>query len=413
MLDRYERSKLFREGSSAQRIQINVSADRVLSVFQEDADRKADFLDALAKLKEQGLVDYSWTKYERGNLVDRVWLITETESLKESYRLTSRTPRAQNLLTFEQLLKKSEEALESIGGRDGKESDIPEFLSEMRSELKRKKKIPRFFDQSDMEKNEGILSVLISIAYNDGEVMERVLSQRLFGNSKYFEHVLKSKILAILRYLAKKTGDVESGDDELLEQRGVVKWPEIIEFCGNLQLILDEGSQIDFSSQKYGAYVNSDTIRHLSGLTVSEGIRRIITIENKANYIWYISNQQTESDLVLYHGGFFSPSKGKWFRLIQEAVSKRQISFVHWSDIDLGGFRLYQRLKKEIFPYVRPWKMDLETLKENKERGMPITSEAYQKALADLLKDESYSVFADTIQYMLTHKIRLEQEVLI
>ena len=57
--------------------------------------------------------------------------------------------------------------------------------------------------------------------------------------------------------------------------------------------------------------------------------------------------------------------------------------------------------------------MDLETLKENKERGMPITSEAYQKALADLLKDESYSVFADTIQYMLTHKIRLEQEVLI
>ena len=101
------------------------------------------------------------------------------------------------------------------------------------------------------------------------------------------------------------------------------------------------------------------------------------------------------------------------FDLSNEAVSKRQISFVHWSDIDLGGFRLYQRLKKEIFPYVRPWKMDLETLKENKERGMPITSEAYQKALADLLKDESYSVFADTIQYMLTHKIRLEQEVLI
>ena len=65
-----------------------------------------------------------------------------------------------------------------------------------------------------------------------------------------------------------------------------------------------------------------------------------MTIENKANYISYINGMTAEDELVIYHGGCYSPIKGRWLRLIAEEAEKSKIQVFHWSDIDLGGFRI-------------------------------------------------------------------------
>lgn len=41
----------------------------------EDPDEKHHFLGVLKELKDKGMIDYSWVKYETGNLVDKIWLI--------------------------------------------------------------------------------------------------------------------------------------------------------------------------------------------------------------------------------------------------------------------------------------------------------------------------------------------------
>ena len=104
LLDRYERSRLFREGASSKRILLDVSSCAAFEGISENADRKTAFLSALEGLKQEGLVDYSWVRFERGNLVDKIWLITDPESLKKSYQLLGRMPRAEKVQVLEEQL---------------------------------------------------------------------------------------------------------------------------------------------------------------------------------------------------------------------------------------------------------------------------------------------------------------------
>lgn len=86
------------------------------------------------------------------------------------------------------------------------------------------------------------------------------------------------------------------------------------------------------------------------------------------------------------------------------------VKFYHWSDIDLGGFRIFTRLKKNVIPELQPWKMDVETLSENKDNTSPIKNKSYLNALEKLLNDQDYTVFYPVIHKMLEKKVKLEQE---
>jgi hypothetical protein len=315
--------------------------------------------------------------------------------------------------------------------------DLPHFLLEEADEIREKKRIPRFFFdggesfRADQKRNRELLRFLAGICYFDGntplisasetntqahvvtqareEELERVLSTRLFGDSKYFERELRAKVLSILRHLAKQGGREFEEDEQLLEERGIAKWPEILEFRGPLKVHMDDGRAPDFTDHIYGAYINGNAVKHVQRVQL-DGISGIVSIENKANYTWYITTHQNEEELVLYHGGFFSPAKGRFFRLIAEAAESRPIRVHHWSDIDVGGFRIFLRLKKEIFPQAEPMKMDVETLIKYRNRCMPLEKGAYRDTLTHCLSDPAYGMFKEVISVMLSENIRLEQE---
>lgn len=450
LLDRYERSKAFREGASTRRILVNVSSCPQFSSFMEQGDSKREFLEALETLRQDGLLDYAWERFEKGNLVDKVWLNTDMERLEQSYRAAGRISRHQKLLVLE---KQICAALSETGLKDEelKRGDLTGFLLEELDEIRTKKRIPRFFfdeagsfptdgifpdgQPADARKNRSLLCFLREICFFDikqagippditapgtdtpspvvtharEEELERVLSLRLFGDSKYFERELRSKALSILRYLAKRDGRECDEDGQLLAERGIVKWPEILEFRGCLKADLDDGRILDYSDHIYGACINGEAVKHVEKVHLA-GVSTIICIENKANYTWYLRTHQTEGALVLYHGGFFSPTKGRWLRLIAEAAEQNQAVIYHWSDIDLGGFRIFLRLKKEIFRDAKPLYMDAETLSKYRDRSMPLEKGAYRDSLIRCLADPEYSMFAEVISLMLSENIRLEQE---
>ena len=414
LLDRFERSKAYREGTSARRVQADISSCRTFSACFEDGDSKREFLSDLEELKAEGLIDYTWVRFETGNLIDKVYLRTEPEKLREAYRLAGRISGEEKIRTLEmQILKALERIPEDLRGS----GDIPLFLQAELETLHKTRRIPRFFFENDavyrndVERNQNLLLFLAEVnrAETSEETLERVISTRLYGDSKYFEHVLKPKVLSILRYLEKCSGGAPLTDDQLLEKRGVFKWPEILEFQGAVLVRMDDGSRIDYSSQRYGAYINGTAVRHVCSVQLA-GVSGIISIENKANYVWYLENRKREDELVLYHGGFFSPAKGRWFRMIAKAAEKSSCRIYHWSDIDLGGFRIFQILKKEIFPNAEPFWMDIETLEKYRDRCLPLDGEKYREKLKKCLADPEFACFREVISYELKENVRLEQE---
>ena len=173
---------------------------------------------------------------------------------------------------------------------------------------------------------------------------------------------------------------------------------------------MDDGTTIDTTMQSYGSYINSDAVKHILSIEGSQ-IERVVFIENKANYIDYQYRQKTTSDLIVYHGGFYSPMKGVLLSKIYKGCANA--SFFHWSDIDLGGFRIFHRLQTNIAPSVQPLFMDVTTLQSNAESCMEIKTDSYLQQLSALLENPTYSVFFEVIRYMIQNRVRLEQENLI
>ncbi len=406
LLNRYEKSKAFATGIFSKRILIHMEKEKFLESHMENPDEKCHFLSAVRELKSEGKIDYSWVKYEEGNLIDKIWLIPEEKAIDSCYRSLGRVSKRDRV-------DRLTEQIQFYRDRAEEESVLGHFLDEMLGELSDVRKIPRFFTD-DEQLNEDILKCLLYIEENHDEVMERILSSRLYGDSKYFERNVKGKVISVLKHWKKGEEEDIPEDQEFLGEKGIVRWPEIMEFTGKIKVIMNNGSLIDYRTQKYGAYINSNTIKQVKEVVLEE-IRQITFIENKANYIWYLSHEKKEEELVVFHGGCYSPVKGLWFQKIYEGSRRgnKSVRYFHWSDIDIGGFRIFRRLKESIVPELKPYKMDRDVLTEFRECALRIETSSYREKLKTMSHDPAYGEFWNVIERMLEWDIRLEQERII
>lgn len=397
--------KLIEKYETRKKVAFRMQDEGELALVLEYAEEKEQFFAALDALKQRGLIDYSWVRFEKDNIVERVWLVLDEEKIRESYRILSRIPKGDIIGILRESLINGINQMKPVG------NEIQSFFGKLLEQIEQSSSIPRFFIEKK-ELNEDIIKCLVYLSQNNQEIQERVLSSLLYNDSKHFERNVKGKVLSVLRAINKGKGE-ELSDEELLREKGLVKWPEILEFTGNITVRLKQGGIIDFSMLTYGAYINSLTVEMVDKVNLF-GIRKVLFIENKANYVSYIAQDKREEELVIFHGGCFSPVKGRWFKKIYEACIQdgEQIRCYHWSDIDVGGFRIFSRLKMEIVSSLEPFRMDIETLEQNRDKGMPM-KEPYRKLLEEMREDQRYRIFKSLIDRMLEWNIRLEQEQLL
>ena len=450
LLNKFEKSKAFETGTFTRKITVKPAENASLSKRLDDPDEKRLFLSVLSELKKNGLADFSWEKYEEGNLVKQIWLIPEERAVAGCRERLGRADPGLLAGKLEAMLLDSIAGLRRDGYGETGSSALSDYLERTADALRETKRIRAPFS-ADMQLNEDLLKALLFMEKNRGEQLERVMSTALYGDSKRFEKAVRQKAVQVLRTLKKEEAGEEddfskageggfplSEGELLLQEKGIVRWPEVMEFCGRIRVCLAEspGAVADYSAERYGAYINSETVRRAASVRPAfpGAVRRVLWIENKANYVWYIANERKDDELVLYHGGFYSPVKGLWFRKVREGLLTAADApggsaavegpaepggpaalpeFLHWSDIDLGGFRIFHRLKKELVPELKPFRMDLETLEKYRAETMRIENSSYLDALRGLLEDPEYSPFRDVIALMLGEGIRLEQEVLI
>lgn len=416
LLDIYERTKAYRENTvSRQRVRWKTIEDEELQETLEQKDEKTDFLDSLKDLKDRGLVDFSFLRHEAGNLLESIWLIQDGDRIAMAYREAGRIPKADVAETFAGLVQKELESGDIVDG-----SDLDRYLSGILDWTRSHRAIPRQFFPDDNAMNEKLLTflgVMDRVRRAGGaDQMERVVSARLFGDSKFFEKNLKSKVLAILGLLEREKGESAAEQSRegmpLLEAYGIVRWPEIFAFFGNVRAVLKDGSVIDYGQVQGGAYMNARTLSMLDHLELY-GTEKILFVENRAVYEQEVEDRKESSTLVVYQAGFLSLARRRFFEKIREAAaSPGDIPILHWSDIDLGGFRIFLQMR-EIFPDLLSFRMDVETLEEYRDLCMPIESDNYVKALRELGQKEEALVFRDAINWELVNRKKLEQEQLI
>ena len=194
----------------------------------------------------------------------------------------------------------------------------------------------------------------------------------------------------------------EMTDAELLQSIGISRYPEPLEMRGN---ILVNGN--DMSVLESGFCIYSGDIDAVQ-ISIPNTVRRILTIENRANYFAYRHNAV---ELVIYHGGQYSPAKKKLFEKIAAAMPEKCVWY-HWGDIDLGGFSMLLRLRKEIMSSVQPYRMGKNELLAFQSYTQPFSKD-YAEKLRRLSENEQLADCRECIDYMLEHKIKLEQEAML
>lgn len=401
----YEKRDVLKTGVfSNKKIKIDIYRNQELKEKLERLEEGNLFLEAVNSLKRRGAADFSWLNDKEGTVIEKVWLVPKPEAVKECFKILGRMPPGELALQFQKDALSSAQTMSP-------DSDIRAFLEKLAKKAGLTAKIPRFFSKDDFELNNQIFKALVAIGSNRDEILERVLSIKLYSDSKRFEHDIKSKVLSVLREIKKENSNEPFADEELLQERGVVKSPEIFPFSGRVKIFFRNKEAIDFSPLTHGAYINSESAKEIERVE-GQGIRQVTFIENMANYVDCVSKNTNSHELFIFHGGFYSPMKGRFFKILYDSF-KEKVSFRHRSDIDLGGFRIFVRLQKEIVPSLIPDQMDIQTLEKFKSRGRPLGSKEYENELRKLLDDTDYEIFHPVIKRMLQLKLKLEQEALL
>lgn len=235
-------------------------------------------------------------------------------------------------------------------------------------------------------------------------VWERVFSAKVFNDSKKFEKCYRQKMVSILtKYSPYYEKDMEDYDTEgeeddakedkkksgleILKMHGIMSYAQTMEWKGPLSYRIDNTCVIDTSKQIYGTIINTQTLEHASPVSLA-GCKRIMTIENKANYE---SMQYDENTLYIFCHGYFTPKEVYFLKKLSLIVSK-ECEFLHWGDMDFGGISIFLFIKDRIFEKLMPYRMGVADFEEalKKDAGIPLkasTREKLQKKDAGLLAE--------------------------
>lgn len=383
LLDSFERKK---ETTNRRTI---LKAEKFASYDLNVLDRKNIFIKAVKSLAERGLIDYQWRKFERENLLERI--ILRQDRVQDSYQALGRTRKDDRISQFLAELSGYQEQLSSAW--------ILDFLADEADIIRSKSAWSNRWPQQIEQRREFVQ--LLAAIEGRQEYSMRYLSVRLYGDSKRLEKMYKNKLITVARHYI----PLELDDQPILEYLGIRLNPIEILVYGELNYELD-GKQLTTADYPYGTSFNRLTVEHISQLSVPTA--KVLTIENKATYYEYIK-RRPKGWFVIYLGGFFGKTEAEFLSKLNRSEN---LNFYHWSDIDLGGFQIYRYLTSILGAAVRPIAMDATTYNRYLKRyhNTEKISKSQLNQIAKQMADPEMNCLQATMQAVLTHKRRLEQE---
>lgn len=222
--------------------------------------------------------------------------------------------------------------------------------------------------------------------------------------TKRFEKIYQSAVLSVLKQYSPLYEEGMS-DEELLTAHGILTYAQTLEFKGAVSYRIDDGPAISTAAQIYGTMFNKQTLENAVPISIV-GIRQIMTIENKANY----EKMQFRPDtLYIFCHGFFSPPERKFLSRVVE-LAGTDTEYFHWGDMDYGGIRIFKFLQKNLFPKLKPWKMDVTDYKMAYQMGASISLETDKR---ERFEQMDAGVLTPLKEAILKNGKEIEQELLL
>lgn len=388
LLDKYE----VRTMGSNRRVRIVCSKNEV-TIPDIESPQYADFRNDMLLLKDKEFIELDWVR--KDYIINSIWL--NLGNVENAY---SYLDRKDNISRVGEVVAMINDALLKVGN-----NWIRNYLESVKNNILLKRKLSGIFGGEHILLN-NFLRALINIdQLCDKSISMRAFSVNVYGDSKFFEREIKQYIIPVIKNYEPSLSDIEEmSDREILAQVGIIMMPEIFEFCGNVRINFNGGT-VDFSPIKNGACVSSESVSEMRSAEIFD-TERIIFIENKTNFTEYCINAKSVNEFVIYHGGFYSPQRGEFFRKL---CGKTDIPVYFWGDIDYGGFKMFVRLKNNIIHSLQPLNMDIASYNQYKNNGLK-KNDDYISKLKMLSENPDYDVFSDVISAIAEEKSTVEQE---
>lgn len=379
LLDKYEHSKLSKEGSN-KNLNITIKANHPIlkDYWSEESylykDQINMILDELIKKK---FISFRLNKNKELDFID-----LNIESVSDIYRSLKRSNPE----------KKRSEALEYLESLNSDNSIVKAFTTSMVDKLRSFQSVQSYFDNLDDLKL--YLKAIEAMILLEEDTLKRNFSKKVFNDSKLFEKI-EHKVLKIIREFSED--DLED-DDELLSIYHLVKTPTFAYIKGGITIKVKD-QLIDLFSYGHEIAFSSSAIVDLDIIDIS--VKKVITIENLTTFVSFNSSEY----IITYLGGFHNSVKRKLLSKIRNFDDN--IEFYHFGDIDAGGLLIFEDLVAKTGIQFVPYMMDVVTLEKHKEFWINLTQND-KKRLGKLTNGR----FSQLIDFMLIHNCKLEQEAI-
>lgn len=400
LLDKYENSKhLTHPGTSSRRVMLRIEKHEFPEYVYEDAQIRDTWNDVVNDLETRGLISAQWV-YGRPVLSN---VILNLEHLSECYRLTGRThPKERAQTVMERMTTRL----------SGVTTDwILAWRDDICHQAKETFRVPSYC-KKDLAPLDQLLTAFVVYDSLAGEsITMRAFSVKCYQNTKTFEREVRDTFVRIASTycagLIEACEQSEMSEREQLAYLGIYARPELYELAGNCIIHTEQGDISVAAAAPYGLALPSPGVDAIQSFDMG-AIQKLIFIENKTNYDEFVLSELRPRELVVYHGGFLSPQKRKFFKKMAAAL-QNQIETVFWADIDLGGFQMFERLKA-IFPTLTPMRMSAEDVIAHHGTGL-VRSEHYLKTVRAALACDQYPLFHMAMKKILEYGVTIEQEV--
>lgn len=393
LLDKYERSQAFLTGESTlHRPQTSLNVEPFRADYRDEMNfRKREWMhEVVQELCSDGILDVKW---ERSlDIISKIYL--QWEGISAAFQRLGRQSKKDKLEVLHDTISR-------LSGHPWEWVDY--WSREKMAALKEQRSAG--LDITDPESYADLVQVLHELPGIEGDIPKRMLSLRVFGNSKHFEQRVERRLLTVMRQGLGKSVDLSDGELDVI---GIVSHPKPVLLAGLGRFRLNE---VDLLLETFtdGVALFPETLKTFDW--VSLDVERIITIENLSSYHQWIRVRQPLREIVVYTGGFphrvlQSFLRGLWKMHVRWFLS---VPIYHWGDIDIGGIQIHRFLQKDCASIIHPLFMDEQILERfgEKEKDNP---EQYLRTAKLLLDNEAYAEWHPLLAVMAHTGLKVEQE---
>ena len=360
--------------------------------FNESSLAYEEIHSCMKSLEDQGLVTIVWKNGKEDHIIEKVLL--NEKNVDEVYAYMKRKPRAEYVKEHLQLLEEEKRKYPTPAAQG--------FLDYLKKRLTEGKSVKEFIDIEDPGQTRKILKAVGELENNREGCYIREFSIRCFGNSKTFQSMLG----VVGKILARFGEGLEDMDIYgILAEYSVYHTPDYVYIKGKGELLFedDPDSVINLSCLKQGIGLAGEDVGKVR-IRKNSGIKKILTIENLTTFFRW----QEKDSLMIYLGGYHNSVRRKLLELLYQDFPKAE--YLHFGDIDVGGFEIYRDLCRKTGIPFKTYHMGIEELEKYEAYTQELTGNDRKRLAALIQKAESEGKDIRVLLYMKEKGRKLEQE---